>query len=136
MAEDGWMKPYNLTVYTDCRMQLQFCCNLSYAIGQICSCKCQMQLKTSCIRQLQNGKFLVVIGHGVRKFEFSILKLYAHGYAKGDNHNVDFVYSLLHLMPSKFKLSLIWFSLFFECNYKNVECRLIFDIIWFVGYLT
>ncbi len=59
-VEYGWMKPYNPTVYTDCRMQLQFCYNLSQATGQICSCKCHMQLKTSCIRQLQNDKFLVV----------------------------------------------------------------------------
>ncbi len=59
-VEYGWMKPYNPTVYTNYRMQLQFCCNLSQATGRICSCKCRMQLKTSCIRQLQNGKFLIV----------------------------------------------------------------------------
>jgi hypothetical protein len=41
-------------------MQLQFSCNLSYATGLIFSCMCRLQLKTSCIRQLQNGKFLVV----------------------------------------------------------------------------
>jgi hypothetical protein len=41
-------------------MQLQISCNLSFATGRISSCMCRMQLETSCIRQLQNAKFLVV----------------------------------------------------------------------------
>jgi hypothetical protein len=66
----GWNRitqPYVLVLY-DCRMQLQFSCNLSYATGRISSCMCRMQLKTSSIRQLQNAKFLVVmlLGHGMK----------------------------------------------------------------------
>jgi hypothetical protein len=47
---------------------------LSYATRRICSCMCRMQLKTSCIRQLQNGKFLVVCAPRVkpsRKMRFN-----------------------------------------------------------------
>jgi hypothetical protein len=59
----GWNRitqPYILVLY-DCRMQLQISCNLSFATGRISSCMCRMQLETSCIRQLQNAKFLVVL---------------------------------------------------------------------------
>jgi len=48
-------------LHTYCRMQLHVPCNLSYATTQICSCMCGMQLNFSCMRQLQNPKFLVVI---------------------------------------------------------------------------
>jgi hypothetical protein len=41
-------------------MQLHVLCNLSYATTQICSCMCRMQLNFSCMRQLQNPKFLVM----------------------------------------------------------------------------
>jgi hypothetical protein len=44
--------------YTYCCRILSVACNLSYATRRICGCMCRMQLKTSCIRQLQNGKFL------------------------------------------------------------------------------
>jgi len=47
-------------LHTYCRMQLHVPCNLSYATTQVCSCMCRMQLNFSCIRQLQNPKFLVV----------------------------------------------------------------------------
>jgi len=47
-------------LHTCCRMQLHVPCNLSYATTQICNCMCRMQLNFSCMRQLQNPKFLVV----------------------------------------------------------------------------
>ncbi len=42
-------------------MQLLIVCNLSYATMGFNSCMCCMQLKISCIRQLQNHSFLVVM---------------------------------------------------------------------------
>jgi hypothetical protein len=33
---------------------------MSYATTQIYSCMCRMQLNFSCVRQLQNPKFLIV----------------------------------------------------------------------------
>jgi hypothetical protein len=47
---------------------------LSFATGRISSCMCRMQLETSCIRQLQNAKFLVVGGVGTRSLAHSILR--------------------------------------------------------------
>jgi hypothetical protein len=49
-------------LHTYCRMQLNVMCNLSYATTQIYGCMCRMQLNFSCKRQLQNPKFLVVMG--------------------------------------------------------------------------
>ncbi len=50
-------------LHTYCHMQLNVMCNLSYATTQICSCMCRTQLNFSCKRQLQNPKFLIVLGH-------------------------------------------------------------------------
>jgi len=48
-------------LHTYCRMQLHVPCNLSYATTEICSCMCRMQLNFSCMRQLQNPKFPIVL---------------------------------------------------------------------------
>jgi len=57
-------------LHTYYHMQLHVPCNLFYATTEICSCMCRMQLNFSCMRQLQNPKFLVVYPTPLQMFAY------------------------------------------------------------------
>jgi hypothetical protein len=46
--------------HTYCHIQLLVVCNLFYATMGFSNCMCCIQLKISCIRQLQNDNFILV----------------------------------------------------------------------------